>query len=107
MTSRNSDFQRGQVNLTFIGRADKVLPDVEFGADGEPLSEEASPNVGVPPNFPAGTISGWDIETTEFRYDPVADTMEVTLNTFGIAGDADGDNDPAVFSRPPLAMRSP
>ena len=100
--SRDPDRIEGQVNLIFQGRAKKVLQDVQFGADGEPLSEKAEPDVAVQPGSPTGTISGWDIETTEFRYDPVDDIMEVTLNTFGIAGDADGDGNPGSSTFTPL-----
>ncbi|MGJ8726106.1 MAG: hypothetical protein ACSHYB_16235 [Roseibacillus sp.] len=85
---RQSDFMTGEVNLSFVGRAQNISKD------------GAIPDTGVHPNSPPGTITGWDIAATEFRYDPVADTMKVTIDTFGIAGDADGDGDPGVWSQP-------
>ncbi|MFT7625930.1 MAG: hypothetical protein ACI9WU_005122 [Myxococcota bacterium] len=51
-------------------------------------------DVGVPVALPAGTISGWDLKSIRLWYDAVADTMYVGFNTFGIAGDADGDGKP-------------
>jgi hypothetical protein len=51
-------------------------------------------DVGMPPQFPAGTISGWDVKALYFYYNRSEDTMYVGLDFYGIAGDADGDGDP-------------
>jgi hypothetical protein len=51
-------------------------------------------DVGIPNNFPPGTISGWDLEDLRFYYDLENDVMYVGMNFAGIAGDADGDGDP-------------
>ncbi|MBI1853207.1 MAG: hypothetical protein HYR85_22955 [Planctomycetes bacterium] len=50
-------------------------------------------DVGIPSNFPPGTISGWDLEDLRLFYDLHNDVMYVGINFAGIAGDADGDGD--------------
>jgi len=48
-------------------------------------------DVGLPLNAPPGTVSGWDMVDLRLTYDTATDTLYVGINTFGIAGDADGD----------------
>ncbi len=63
-------------------------------------------SVGIPATFPAGTISGFDIESICFLYQSPLDTLWVGLKTFDagetpvIFGDADGDGDPGNTGAP-------
>lgn len=52
-------------------------------------------DVGMPTSFPPGTISGNDMKDVRLIYDPTTDILYVGINTYGIAGDVDGDGDPA------------
>jgi sortase A len=52
-------------------------------------------DVGMPaPDFPAGSISGWDMRAIYLEYDPVADVLYVGIDCIVICGDADNDGDP-------------
>ncbi|MEZ4622300.1 MAG: hypothetical protein R2867_43270 [Caldilineaceae bacterium] len=54
-------------------------------------------DVGLPaPDFPAGSVSGWDIQTVYLEYDPATDILYVGIDCVVICGDADGDGDPNV-----------
>ncbi len=48
-------------------------------------------DVGIPPNAPAGTQSGWDFERILFHLDMEEEALYLGLDYIGIAGDADGD----------------
>ncbi len=52
-------------------------------------------DVGLPAAAPAGTVSGWDMQTAFFFYDPVSDRLYVGVDFAGIFGDADGDGNPS------------
>ncbi|MEZ4265647.1 MAG: MopE-related protein [Myxococcota bacterium] len=43
------------------------------------------------PPAAAGLVSGWDMRGIRLYHDPITDVLYVGLDTFGIAGDADGD----------------
>ncbi|MGB6873847.1 MAG: hypothetical protein WBE46_06915 [Dehalococcoidia bacterium] len=73
----------GDVPTDFTGPGIMTIPDT--GGVGD---------VGLPLNAPPGTVSGWDMVDLRLTYDAAADTLYVGINTFGIAGDADGDGDP-------------
>ncbi|MCB9552556.1 MAG: putative metal-binding motif-containing protein [Myxococcales bacterium] len=73
----------GNVEVDFQGPGVFVIPDPP-GVD-----------VGIPVQFPAGTISGHDMEDIRLSYDAAADTLYVGFNTYRIGGDVDGDGDPA------------
>lgn len=45
-------------------------------------------------------VSGWNIKDLRFAYDRPSDTMFVAVNTFGIAGDSDGNGNPATYTSP-------
>ncbi len=67
---------------------------VDFaGPDALLVADPAGVDVGVPIQFPAGTISGNDVEDVRLSYDAASDTLYVGFNTYGIAGDVDGDGD--------------
>ena len=57
-------------------------------------------SVGIPGSFPAGTISGFDVEKICFLYNEPTDTLFVGIRTFDVGGvpvifgDADGDGNP-------------
>jgi hypothetical protein len=42
----------------------------------------------------SGLVSGWNIKDVRLGYDPRTDTMDVGVNTFGIAGNVDGNGTP-------------
>jgi hypothetical protein len=44
----------------------------------------------------SGLVSGWNIKDLRLSYDPQTDTMYVGVNTFGIAGNVDGNGTPGV-----------
>jgi hypothetical protein len=73
----------GDVPTDFTGLGILTIPDT--GGVGD---------VGLPKNALNGTISGWDMVDLRLTYDTSTDTLYVGINTFGIAGDADGDGDP-------------
>jgi hypothetical protein len=50
----------------------------------------AGPDVGMPP-VALDAVSGWDMRGVRLFHDPVTDVLYVGFETFGIAGDADGD----------------
>ncbi len=57
----------------------------------EAIDDGGVPDVGLPGNAPAGTISGFDFERILFSLDLNAQELLVGIDYFGIAGDADGD----------------
>lgn len=80
--SYGSEFQNGVANLAFVGRSLVTFTD-------------AVNDVGL---APGATSTGWNISRATFQYDGDTDEMEVTIAVTGIAGDADGDGDPASSS---------
>jgi len=44
----------------------------------------------------SGFVSGWNIQDVRLDYNPKTDTMYVGVNTFGIAGNVDGNGTPGV-----------
>ncbi|HSA60378.1 MAG TPA: hypothetical protein VLJ37_11930 [bacterium] len=87
--------------VTFTGNVDADFPPEACFADN------ATTDVGVPATFPAGVISGWDVDRICFLYNRPSDTLYVGIRTFDnggvpvIFGDADGDGNPG-GSRPEL-----
>ncbi len=80
------------------------LPAPNFANPGVvTFADPSGIDVGVPFSFPAGTISGNDIEQIQLYYDIPLDTLYVRIDTYGIAGDVDGDGDPG-DTRPELAV---
>ncbi|MEZ6197474.1 MAG: hypothetical protein R3F20_17405 [Planctomycetota bacterium] len=73
--------------ITFTGDVTADFPPTQFFADPGGM------DVGIPPNL-AGMMSGWDIKGVALSYDEATDTLFCGIDTFGIAGDADGDGDP-------------
>jgi hypothetical protein len=73
----------GNVPTDFTGPGILTIPDP--GGVGD---------VGLPANKPNGTVSGWDMVDLRLAYNAATDTLYVGINTFGIAGDADGNGDP-------------
>ncbi|MBN2452289.1 MAG: hypothetical protein JXR77_18025 [Lentisphaeria bacterium] len=57
-------------------------------------------DVGVP-GCVGNNISGFDMKDLRFYYHAATDTLYVAFNTYGIAGDADGDGDPGGPVYPP------
>jgi LPXTG-site transpeptidase (sortase) family protein len=58
------------------------------------INDRSTPDVGLPSAFPAGTISGFDMQALYLEYDAATDTMYVGIDCFTICGDTDGDGDP-------------
>ncbi|MCA9538513.1 MAG: hypothetical protein KC620_06465 [Myxococcales bacterium] len=78
-----------------IGFTGDVEADFAPGAPGViVLADPAGVDVGMPLQFPAGQISGNDIKDVRLSYDAATDTLYVGVNTYGIAGDVDGDGNP-------------
>ena len=77
----------GNVTADFTGPGILTIPDP--GGMGD---------VGMPNNAPNSTVSGWDMADLRLSYNATTDILYVGINTFGIAGDADGDGDPGVAS---------
>lgn len=50
-------------------------------------------DVGLPPAFPEEATSGWDVKALYFYYNRTSDIIQVGIDFYGIAGDADGDRD--------------
>jgi len=44
----------------------------------------------------SGLVSGWNIQDVRLDYEPKTDTMYVGVNTFGIAGNVDGNGTPGI-----------
>ncbi|MEZ6197229.1 MAG: hypothetical protein R3F20_16105 [Planctomycetota bacterium] len=73
----------------------------DFPADRY-MADPGGIDVGVPPalisaGFP---ISGWDMKGVALSYESSTDTLFVGIDTYVIAGDADGDGDPGGESAP-------
>lgn len=81
----------GAATVTFTGdvEADFTEPGILSIPDPGGVGD-----VGVPGDAPPGTISGWDMADLRLTYDAAFDTLYVGMNTYGIAGDADGNGDP-------------
>lgn len=70
--------------------------EVDFtGPDVVVLQDGTIPDVGAPPAWNA--IPGWDLKDLRLRFS--GNSVAVALNTWGIAGDADGDGDPSRTSQ--------
>jgi hypothetical protein len=92
------------------GDAAKDFTDTRFDAvSGRPknfgvvrvpdgIGGASNPDVGVPGQFPQGTISGWDVRAIFFQYDDIRDELLIGIDCFGVCGDADGDGDAGVAS---------
>jgi hypothetical protein len=72
--------------LTFTGNAT-----VDFSSVSYAQVLDAANDVGLAFNAPPGTVSGWDVASVLFHLDLTAGELNVGLEYFGIAGDADGD----------------
>ncbi len=66
----------------------------DFPASSTFISDPGMIDVGMPLQFPTGTVSGWDMQRVAVSYDPAGDRLYIGFDTYGIAGDADGDGDP-------------
>jgi len=68
--------------------------ETDFTGPGVLTIPDSVGDVGLPLNAPPGTVSGWDMVDLRLAYNAAADTLYVGINTYGIAGDADGDGNP-------------
>ncbi len=69
----------------------------DFANSNAARVDDLEGDVGLPaPDFPAGSVSGWDISAVYLEYDPAADILYVGIDCVVICGDADGDGDPDV-----------
>jgi len=88
----------GQIaGLTIERAAPVVAAAPTFSATANPaivIPDPSGIDVGMPMQFPADRISGYDIEQVVVVYDDATDLLTVTIDTYVIAGDADGDGDP-------------
>lgn len=67
---------------------------VDFASAPVLVPDPGGIDVGMPPLL-INNISGWDMDNIVMSYDVGTDTLFVGIDTFGIAGDADGDGDPS------------
>jgi hypothetical protein len=84
-------------NVTFTGNVETDFwsqPRVVTTFDFVSGSGTPSPDVGLPVQVPAGTISGWDVKSIDFIHDFERNALHIGVNCFGVCGDADGDGDP-------------
>lgn len=58
------------------------------------VADPGGVDVGLPYPIDPSVVSGWDIKDLRTYHDQAADTLYVAVNTYGIAGDADGDGNP-------------
>ena len=72
--------------------------DVQADFPAAAIHPDLIDDVGIPANFPAGVISGWDMQGVALSYDAASDTLYLGIDSRGIEGDADGDGDPASTS---------
>jgi len=72
--------------ITYTGNAEE-----DFFPFAYTILVDGANDVGLPPNAPIGTISGWDIDRVYFLADPVEDAWHFGIRFRGIGGDADGD----------------
>ena len=63
---------------------------VDFGAVSYVQDLDPAGDVGLASNAPPLTVSGWDLDRAVFNLDLTSDQLNVGLEFFGIAGDADG-----------------
>jgi len=81
------------IGATTHGATLSFTGNVGFDFGGAPTVVVTDPvgDVGMPANAPAGSVSGWEISEVVFYYDLETDMLQIGLDTYGIAGDADGD----------------
>ena len=97
---------RSLAGYAFTGDAEKDFPTPPVGATNgvqiavnDPLGNGSPYHVYQDPSITAaGGISGWNIKDVRLSYDAKTDTEYVAVNTFGIAGDADGNGSPGTLS---------
>lgn len=80
----------GNVETDFplvLGNGVTVLPNKQFSM-ADPASYIAQHSMSP----------GWEIKDIRLYYDKASDTMDVGVNFFGVAGDADGDGNPGASS---------
>jgi len=83
--------------LPVVADAPVFTGDVEadFVGPGVVIIEDPGEiDVTMPSAFPTGSISGNDIKDVRFFYDADEDTLSVGINTYLIAGDVDGNDNP-------------
>lgn len=90
--------------IPFTGNAGTDFPAEACTAD------PGGKDVGIPPAFAPGTLSGFDLRAVCFSYDPASDILYVGLRTYEdpsgnpiLFGDADGDGNP---SSPGVALQT-
>jgi hypothetical protein len=96
----------GNEGVQFKGEASNDFPlskayfvRVDDVYSGAPAGTPAVPDVGVPRQFPVGSISGWDMRAMYAAFSPLLNRMYFAIDCFGICGDADGDGNPgAIFA---------
>jgi hypothetical protein len=92
---------RGNEGVVFRGEASVDFPAsksyyvrVDDTFAGAPAGATVFGDVGIPPQYPRGSISGWDMRALYAAYSPIQNRMYFGIDCFGICGDADGDGDP-------------
>ncbi|MGB5051707.1 MAG: tandem-95 repeat protein [Caldilineaceae bacterium] len=58
------------------------------------INDPTGQDVPMHSSYPPGTVSGVDMKDLRMYYNEATDTLFVGINTYGIAGDVDGDGDP-------------
>jgi hypothetical protein len=70
-------------------------PNVQsFGIDSNPASNIYQ----TPYMLQNNEVTGWAVKDLRLAYDPTSHTMSVGVNTYGIAGDADGNGNPGTVN---------
>jgi hypothetical protein len=71
--------------VSFTGDVDTDFATFDTEETADPVGD-----VGMPLYAPDGAVSGWEIERTVFFLDMETGVLQVGLDAYGIAGDADG-----------------
>jgi len=78
-----------------------VDDDPDFVEDGSDVTLPSGSAGTVTFWHPEGVqFSGWDLRTLHVEYNPRNDSLSMGIETFTLAGDADGDGDPGAYTLP-------
>src|SRR5947209_6798687 len=90
--------------ITFTGNVANDFNAANRNVEVIPVSSDPN-SIGVASWMSAsGLVSGWATKDIRLSYDTASDTLSVGFNTWGIAGDADGNGHPGTADPRTTAM---